>query len=170
MGPTTPSQDAPVHPVPTALARRFAQICVTAIAEAIDGSGLTPLQYGVLRHIDYEGPTYQNGLASRLGIDQSNTSLIVEELVCAGLVERKIDGDDRRARLLRLTASGDRLVRRLRPKTKAANDRLLLPLDPVERDLFIALLVRVVDGNRELDRPGAGRRRRRLAAPTAESK
>jgi hypothetical protein len=67
--------DAPVHLVPTALARRFALICNTAIAEAIAGSNLTPLQYGLLRHLDVEGPIYQNGLAGRLGTDQSNASL-----------------------------------------------------------------------------------------------
>src|ERR1051325_7611173 len=94
------SQEIPVHPVPSALARRFAQICVTAIAEAIEGSGLTPLQYAVLRHLDYEEGAYQNGLAGRLGIDQSNASLLVEQLVAAGLIDRAVYGGGRPARFL----------------------------------------------------------------------
>lgn len=160
----------PVYPVPSALARRFAQICVAAIADAIDGSELTPLQYAVLRHVDYEGGTYQNRLAGLLGIDQSNASLLVEELVLAGLIERQVDGADRRARFLRLTKEGSKLVMRLRPKTQAANTHLLAPLKHEECELFLELLARVVEGNRELDRPGAGRRKRspRAAAANAE--
>jgi DNA-binding MarR family transcriptional regulator len=157
----------PVHPVPTALARRFAQICVAAIAEAIEGSGLTPLEYAVLRHLDYEAGSQQNGLATRLGIDQSNASLLVEQLVSEGLIERRVDGADRRARLLQLTARGRRVVRKFMPKTRAANDRLLAALDPAERDLFVNLLVRVVESNRVLDRPGAGRRKRGSGMPAA---
>jgi DNA-binding MarR family transcriptional regulator len=159
--PATSCGEIPVHPVPTVLARRFAQICVAAIAEAIEGSGLTPLQYAVMRFLNYEGPIYQNGVAGRLGIDQSNASLLVEQLVSAGLIEQRVDGADRRARLLKLTPAGNRLVRKVRPQTQAANERLLLPLDLSERRLFVDLLVRIVEGNRALDRPGAGRRKRR---------
>ena len=157
--------EIPAHPVPTALARRFAQICVAAIAEAIEGSGLTPLEYALLRHLDYEAGTHQNGLAACLGIDQSNASLLVEQLVSAGFIERQVDGADRRFRHLRLTAQGSKLVRRLRPRSRAANDRLLAALDPAERDQFLDLLVRVVENNGVLDRPGAGRRKRATAQP-----
>ena len=154
------TSDVPVHLIPTALARRFAQICSTAIAEAISGHGLSPLQYGLLRHVDVEGPIYQNGLAGRLGTDQSNASILVEQLVTMGLVERHVDIADRRARLLRLTPQGSRLVRRLRAKSHAANERILAPLDAAERRVFMTLLARVIEQNRELDRPGAGRRKR----------
>jgi DNA-binding MarR family transcriptional regulator len=160
----------PIYPVPSALARRFAQICVTAIANAIEGSGLTPLQYAVLRLVDYESGIYQNGLAARLGVDQSHTSLLVEELVGLGLLDQRVDGADRRARILHLTSKGDRLVRRLRPKTQAANEGLLAPLDPAERDRFLEFLARVVEGNQELDRPGAGRRKRGSVSPSAIQK
>jgi DNA-binding MarR family transcriptional regulator len=150
---------APVHPIPTALARRFAQICQAAIAEALDGHDLTPPQYALLRHLDYEAGIYQSGLAARLGLDQSHASLLIEELVTMGLVGRRIDGADRRARLLDLTAPGRKLVRRLTPKSRAANERILTPLSPAEREVFVNLLVRVIEGNRVLDRPGAGRRK-----------
>jgi DNA-binding MarR family transcriptional regulator len=150
---------APVHPIPTALARRFAQICQTAIAEAVHGHDLTPLQYALLRHLDYESGVYQNGLATRLGLDQSHASLLIEQLVAMGLVDRRIDGADRRVRLLELTAPGRRLVKRLSPPSRAANERILMPLSPAEREVFVNLLVRVIEGNRELDRPGAGRRK-----------
>jgi DNA-binding MarR family transcriptional regulator len=130
---------------------------------------LTPLQYGVLRHLDVEGPIYQHGLAGRLGTDQSNASILVEQLVKAGVVERHVDDTDRRARVLRLTPEGSRLVRRLRAKSQAANGRILAPLAPKERRVFMTLLARLVEQNSELDRPGAGRRKRR-STPEANAR
>jgi MarR family transcriptional regulator, lower aerobic nicotinate degradation pathway regulator len=161
--PSGAGSNVPVHIIPTALARRFAQICSTAIAEAIAGHGLSPLQYGLLRHLDVEGPIYQNGLAGRLGTDQSNASILVEQIVTMGFVERHVDLADRRARVLRLTPHGARLVRRLRAKSQAANERILAPLDAAERRIFMILLARVIEQNPELDRPGAGRRKRSYA-------
>src|SRR5439155_21634418 len=70
------------------------------------------------------------------------------------------NGDDRRARELYLTAKGKALWQRLRPKTSAANERVLAPLAPAQRELFLDLLIRLIEGNRAYGRPGAGRRKR----------
>jgi DNA-binding MarR family transcriptional regulator len=95
-----------------------------------------------------------------MGIDPSNASIIVDRLHSKGLIERRINGADRRARELYLTADGKKLWRRLRPKTSAANARILAPLTSRERELLLDLLIRVIEGNREHARPGAGRRKR----------
>ena len=102
----------------------------------------------------------QNGLAARLGVDRNTTSLLVDRLEEKGLLERRISPEDRRARLLRLTTRGERLYERLYPGTSAAQQRILDVLKPSERELLIDLLVRVIEGNRSLARPGAGRRKR----------
>jgi DNA-binding MarR family transcriptional regulator len=76
------------------------------------------------------------------------------------LLTRRVNGDDRRARLLHLTAAGKRLHDRVRPKTFAGWKRMLSVLKPAERELLLDLLVRLIEGNRLLARPGAGRRKR----------
>ena len=154
----------PVPRVPIALARRYFQICTTVMAdEALAAEGLTPLQFAVLAYLNTktgEPDIDQNGLAARMGVDRSHASLLVEQLVVMGLVGRRVNGDDRRAVLLRLTPAGERLHRRLRPKVFAGQMRVLAPLAPAERELLLDMLVRVVEGNRSLARPGAGRRKR----------
>src|SRR5262245_50824476 len=110
---STPRSDAtfvtggvPVRRSPISLARRFFQICTAAAAEATADVNLTSLQAGVLAYlnnVDGEPGIDQNGLAARLGIDRASTSAIVEEVEARGLVERRVNGADRRARLLRLT-------------------------------------------------------------------
>ncbi len=60
------------------------------------------------------------------------------------------------------TPRGKKLQQRLRPKLRAANERILAPLTRTERKLLIDLLSRVIEGNQLHARPGAGRRKPRM--------
>ncbi len=161
LGPGIP----PVRRVATALARRFYQICVTLSADSVAAADLTPLQFAVVACLNKrngEPGIDQNGLAARLGVERSHVSLLVEELGKRGLVERRVNGADRRARILRLTAKGEGVFDRLRSKNTAANERVLDPLTAQERELLFDMLIRVIRQNTAYARPGAGRRKRRL--------
>ena len=149
----------PIRRTPAALARRFAQICLAVVAESLVGEDVTPLQYAALAHLSDEPDIDQNGLAARLGVEQSHGSLLVEQLVVAGLIERRVNGEDRRARMLRLTARGAKLYQRLLPGARSRQDRMLAPLTPAEREVFLDQLVRIVLANEIYARPGAGRRK-----------
>ena len=155
----------PVHRVPAPLARRFDQICVSTLAQDLAGDDLTPLEFAVLRYVDEEPGLDQTGLCERLGVDRNSTSLLVNQLESKGLVARQVNGDDRRARLLYLKSAGKRLHDRVRPKTFAGSQRMLSVLKPAERELLLDLLVRLIEGNRILARPGAGRRKREPTKP-----
>jgi DNA-binding MarR family transcriptional regulator len=158
----------PVRRNPMALARRLFQICTTATAEALDGFDLTPLQYAVIAYVQVEPDLDQSGLAARLGIDRNNASLLVEQLEAKGLLSRRVNGADRRARLLRLTPRGEKLRARVQPVTHAGQQRLLSVLEPAERELLLDMLVRVIEGNRPLARPGTGRRKRGSLRPSSD--
>jgi DNA-binding MarR family transcriptional regulator len=139
------------------------------IAEALAGEEVVQLEYGSLVCLEIEPGIDQRRLAEAMGIDPSNTSLIVDRLHSKGLIERRIKGADRRARELYLTPKGKKLWRRLRPKTSAANERVLAPLAPAERELLLNLLIRVIEENRAHARPGAGRRKRgSLQSPSSK--
>ena len=160
LGPGIP----PVRRIAAALARRFNQICVTLSADSVADADLTPLQFAVLAYLnkrDGQPGIDQNALAARLGIERSHVSLLVEELGKRGLVERRVNIADRRARILRLTANGESAFDRLRKKNGLANDRVLDPLTAKERELLFDMLIRVIQQNTALARPGAGRRKRR---------
>jgi DNA-binding MarR family transcriptional regulator len=163
---------APVRRTPIGLARLFFQICTTAAAEPLSQAGLTPLQFGALVYLSRETgepDIDQNGLAARLGIDRASTSALVDELEAKGLLERRVNSADRRARLLRLTPRGERLRTQLHPGQIAAQMNVLASLEPRERELMIELLIRVIQSNHDLARPGAARRRRGFRE-SAESK
>jgi len=153
----------PVRRIPLPLARRFFQICTTAAAESLADSTLTPQEFAVMAYINKsvgEPDIDQNSLAERLGIDRNTTSLLVERVESKGLLERRVNGEDRRARLLRLTSRGEKLHSRLYPRALDGQMRILDVLKPSEREVLLDLLVRVIEGNRSMARPGAGRRKR----------
>lgn len=159
------SDDPPWHGVPTAIARRLHQICVAKTSGVVGAGGLTPLQYGVLIHLSKvtgKPGIEQNSLAGRLNIDRNTASLLVEQLAKKGLVERRVNGDDRRARLLSLTPKGEKLYAQLRPAHLAANECILAPITPRERKLLISLLIRVIEGNLGYENDGSRGRSRRL--------
>jgi MarR family transcriptional regulator, lower aerobic nicotinate degradation pathway regulator len=160
----------PVRRVPLALARRFFQICTSAAAESVAEAGLTPLEFAVMAYINEdvgEPDIDQTSLAERIGIDRNSASLLVERLVSKGLLDRREHHDDRRVRLLRLTSSGEKLHRRLYPKATAGQQQILAALKPKERELLLDLLVRVIESNFALARPGSGRRKRGSATSSS---
>jgi DNA-binding MarR family transcriptional regulator len=152
---------APALPrVASSLALRFQQICTAMVAEALAGEAVVQFEYATLVFLEIEPGMDQQRLSEALGVDPSHVSLVVERLHSMGLIERHVDPADRRARKLYLAPEGKSLWRRVRPKTSAANERVLAPLAPRERELFLDFLIRVIDGNRAYARPGAGRRKR----------
>jgi DNA-binding MarR family transcriptional regulator len=155
----TASPDIPVQPTPSALARRFQQICATMVAEALAEENFTPTEYAVLAYLYVHPDIDQNGLAARLGIDRASNSHLLDHLEKSGLVDRRVNGTDRRARLLRLTLRGKKLRERLHPVGRAAEARILAPLKPEERETLIDLLARLIAANEAFARPGAGRRK-----------
>ncbi len=159
----------PVRRIPLALARRFFQICTGASAEAVTEADLTPLEFAVMAYVnstDGEPDLDQSALAARLGVDRNSTSLLVGSLESKGLLERRVSDADRRARLVRLTPQGEKLFTKLHPKAIERQDQVLDVLDPAERDVLLDLLVRVIEANRDLARPGAGRRKRSVNGQT----
>jgi DNA-binding MarR family transcriptional regulator len=149
----------PIRKVAAPLARRFQQVCASIIAEALDGTSIVQLEYAALIFIEDVPGIDQRRLAEAMGVDRNNASLLLEQLETKGLVLRRINGTDRRARELFLTRKGKALCHRVRPTLRAANERILAPLAPPEREVFLDMLVRVVVGNRVHARPGAGRRK-----------
>jgi DNA-binding MarR family transcriptional regulator len=158
--PTDKRTKIPLRHAPMPLARRFLQICTTAMMESLDGTGLTPLQYGVLAYVYGEPDVDQIGLSARMGVDRTNAGLLIDQLEKRGLIERRVSETDRRARLLRLTRSGNTLHRSLASDVRDRQDALLSTLPASQRDAFMRMLVAVIDANEALARPGTGRKKR----------
>src|SRR6185312_4635537 len=154
------------HGIPAAAARRFHQISAARVGTVVGEHGLTSLQWGALQHLSWIAENTgleQNILAARLNVDRNTASVVVEQLVKLGLAARRVNGADRRSRLLSLTASGKTLYGRLAPIVDRANAELLAPLSPRERRQFMGLLIRAIEGNVSRQESPPRRRRRKVS-------
>jgi DNA-binding MarR family transcriptional regulator len=147
------------HRIPGHLARRFNQVCLGIVTESLSKDGVSQLQFAALMVLDDMPGIDQRRLAEALGIAPFNAGQLVTELAALGLVDRRTNGADRRARVLRLTSHGHTLCQKLRPRNAAANRLILAALAPKERETLMDLLVRVIESNEAYACPGVGRRK-----------
>ncbi len=111
-----------------------------------DGLGdlqLTTAQYFALARLEEVGRLSQNHLGRLTAMDPATIQGVIQRLKARGLVERSADKNDRRRKVLNLTASGHSTVERLRDLAQKANDAILAPLNPGEREVFLRLLKRL---------------------------
>jgi DNA-binding MarR family transcriptional regulator len=151
----------PVTRFPGPLARRLNQICLTAMAEALRPLDLAPLHWSMLAYACNERGIDQSGLAARVAVDRANAGILIDQLESRGLVERRVDPSDRRARQVVPTATGAALYKRLSSQIIALQHGILeAALTKSEANTLLDLLVRVIQANERRVRPGAGRRKR----------
>ena len=165
--PAIAGRRAPAH-----LAKRFSQVMVGLMTDALEPYGLTPSQWGVMVAIVREPGTDQRRVAERQGIDANSASRLIDELEELELVRRVASPVDRRSNQLELTAAGRRLRAKAVLPVIAAQDSALACLDDAEKKTLLDLLARVVEANKIHARPGVGRRkpaRRSAPSPQAQS-
>jgi len=150
----------PIRRATAPLVRRLQQICLSMIAEALADAELVQLEYALLIFVEDVPGINQQALSEALGIDRNNVSLIADKLEARMLLKRSVNGADRRARELYITPRGTKLWRECHLRVREANEQILAPLKPGEKQLFLDMLVRIVDANRLHARPGGGRRKR----------
>jgi DNA-binding MarR family transcriptional regulator len=113
---------------------------VTAAGMALDRPS-----YSVLFRLEEGGPARLSDLAQRLGLDLSTTSRQVHHLEVAGLVQRAVVEEDRRAALLSLTDEGKELVGRIRQAKRAVITEILAGWTHDEREELARVLTRLAD-------------------------
>jgi DNA-binding MarR family transcriptional regulator len=133
-------------------------------AASLAGAGLSPLHFAVLAYLNRQDGAPgvdRNCLASWLGVDPSHVSQLIVELNAKGLIDARMNGVNRRARFLQLTAKGQEFFASLRADDIAVHDRILEPLAPHERELLLDMLIRMSERNAAYDRRCAGGRKGR---------
>src|SRR5919201_1547620 len=102
--------------------------------EAYEPTGLHPYHYAILLVLDEGSRETQGAIADTLGYDRGQLVGLLDELEEQGLVERRRDTHDRRRHIVRITADGRRMLRRLRALARQIEDDFLAPLTEQERE------------------------------------
>ncbi|MDX9845313.1 MAG: MarR family transcriptional regulator [Aquabacterium sp.] len=132
--------------------RRLQQIAVAIFLEETQEFGVTPVQFAALTAIQREPGLDQRTLAGRIGFDTSTLGSVIDRLEARGLVVRSNSPSDRRVRLLHLTEAGITLLRDIDPSMRKAQLRMLAPLPPEQRLVFMDMLRTLLEANNVLSR------------------
>lgn len=73
-------------------------------------TGLSMPQFSILMQLHYKGACGMSEISERFDVSAAAASQLVDKLVQAGYIERTEDPSDRRAKLLKLSAKGAKLV------------------------------------------------------------
>jgi MarR family transcriptional regulator for hemolysin len=99
--------------------------------------------YQILSTVVHGDQPTQAALAAHLGIDRTVMTYLIDDLVKAGLVERRLNQADRRARKIVVTPLGARTLTGLEHQVRQAEVTLLGGLEEGERETFRGLLRKV---------------------------
>jgi len=73
-------------------------------------TGLSMPQFSILMQLHYKGPCGMSQISERFDVTAAAASQLVDKLVQAGYIERTEDPSDRRAKSLKLSTKGAKLV------------------------------------------------------------
>ncbi|MFB7588636.1 MarR family transcriptional regulator [Streptomyces sp. NPDC056169] len=155
-----PATGAPARTTPPSVLDLHAYL-LTAIGKAarrrltdrLAARGLRLWHLTVLALLGDLGPQMKTALAARLDINASDLVKIVNDLERAGHVDCVRDRSDRRRVVVALTDEGRAALADLSADIASADDEILAPLSPGERDQLGSLLRRV---HRHLEPAPAG--------------
>jgi len=126
--------------------RKLARLVSQRYDRELAPVGININQYSILRRAAAT-PRAVGDLARELGMDRTTLSRDLKPLAAAGWVEL-VSGDDARQRLIKVTASGKRLLARAQPVWRRAQDAIE---DSIGSDRIEALNARLDDAAHSLD-------------------
>ncbi len=107
---------------------------------SIDSSEVGLSDFAVMEMLLHKGPQPVNEIGRRVELTSGAITTAVDRLESRGLVTREAHSSDRRARIVRLTAAGEKQATRIFAGHKAAMDMVASALSKTERATLIELL------------------------------
>ena len=107
---------------------------------SIDRRVMKHADFAILEALLHKGPQLVSQLGRRTELTSGSITSAVDRLEKRGLVRRASDLQDRRARMVHLTAEGKRRVTKVFASHEAAMERAAAGLNPAERATLIKLL------------------------------
>lgn len=145
------SMDA-IYQKPGHLIRRAQQIAVSLFLEECAPLDLTPVQYAALVTVRENPAIDATRLSALVAFDRSTLGNVLERMEAKGLIRRAAGKDDRRIKVLHLTAEGERVLDEAEPLAQRAQERILAPLPPKDREAFMRMLAQLVELNNDASR------------------
>jgi len=149
VNPSTPLPFSPLRLVmwrrPGFLIRRLTQIGQSIFFDLCKSESITPLQVGMLTALSMNPWLDQKAIGRELSLDRTTTAEVLKRLGDKGLVETRVNPDDRRSRLSVITKEGLKLINELQESIDRSQELLIEPLSEEDRVTFMKLLTQLVE-------------------------
>jgi MarR family 2-MHQ and catechol resistance regulon transcriptional repressor len=136
MTPVKPATGAHLYLV---LSRAARAVEARALA-SIEDSGLCASDFAVMEALLHKGPLPVNALGKLVLLTSGSMTAAVDRLTERGLVARSEDANDRRVRVVALTAEGRRLIKPVFARHQSDLDDVAAVLTAHERATLVSLL------------------------------
>ncbi|AAV93920.1 MarR family transcriptional regulator [Ruegeria pomeroyi] len=103
---------------------RSQQLFMRAMGPVFRAHGLTAPQWDALETLANKGPVSMNDLMRFTLSTSGNLDVVIKNLIQAGLIEKSVDPEDKRGRILQLSPEGRRKVDDFIPIHNQALDQL----------------------------------------------
>ena len=110
---------------------------------ALAGTGIRQVLFGILSVVAANPAINQGAVGRVLGIQRANMVALINELVDAGLIDRRTAVNDRRAFALALTEAGVAMVADCERRIDAHEAAMLMNFSAADRQMLIELLGRI---------------------------
>ena len=110
-------------------------------------------QMSILMQLHYKGTCGISDISERFDVSAAAASQLVDKLVQAGYIERTEDPSDRRAKLLKLSAKGAKLVDDGTQERYRWMDELASTLSEADQTRISEALSLLTEAARQMDKP-----------------
>lgn len=141
-----------VYGMPGHLIRRAQQIAVSIFLEGVAPADITPVQYAALVAINDNPGIDATRLSAFIAFDRSTLGNVLERMESKRLILRVPHKADKRIKLLHLSLHGKTVLDEIEPRVRKAQERILAPLSPDDRETFMRILSQLVESNNEISR------------------
>jgi MarR family transcriptional regulator, lower aerobic nicotinate degradation pathway regulator len=107
-------------------------------------TGLSPMQTAAMTSLKLQGPTSQNKLGRRIGMEPGNVHGLVDRLVKKGMISSTQTEEGLGYHILDLTDEGESIVQSVIPLGVEASKETLEPLTKDEQEKFLEYLRRLL--------------------------
>ena len=145
-GGTGGGADLEIHGMAGHHIRRLHQISTQVFQHRAQQAGfdLTPVQFAAMDAVNANPGLDQASVAALIAYDRATIGGVIDRLARKGYVTRTTSRQDRRARVVTLTAAGKAVFDAFTPVVAGFQDEILAGLDPDERGRFMSLLLKAV--------------------------
>lgn len=132
--------------------------CKGLANKSIEDLGMCYSDFAVLESLLHKGPLPVNTIGEKVSLSSGSITTAVDRLEKRGLVERQYIDSDRRTRLVVLTATGQKLIKKSFAQHELELEEIVEGLSRKEKETLQSLLKKVGKKARLLTESGAAHR------------